>query len=112
MAKPPNETKGAMTESALALDRWAGEGGAPAALAGASFEPGRQHLLLRLGIATVAEWERLPTDAQRAIFRRAADDHGETPATMRELARFLHDSTGRRNGGVPRKAANGPSPPA
>ncbi|MFZ2870435.1 hypothetical protein [Zavarzinia sp.] len=86
---------------ATALDRWTGEGGAPAALAAGAAASGDHHLLLRLGIATLEEWDRLPTDVQRAIFRRAADDRGEAPATMLELARFLHDRATRRTPDTP-----------
>ena len=91
------ETKRAMTDLATALDRWTGEGGAPATPAGESAESGRQRILLRLGLATMEEWERLPTGAQRAIFRRASGDAADTPATMLELARFLHDGAAQRN---------------
>lgn len=94
------ETRPATTEMATALDRWTGEGGAPATPAGESAEASRQRMLLRLGMATMEEWERLPTGAQRAIFRRASgDDPGDTPATMLELARFLHDGAAHRGAG-------------
>lgn len=93
----PEKTKPATTEMATALDRWTGEGGAPGLPAGESAEAGRQRMLLRLGMATMEEWERLPTGAQRAIFRRASGDAADTPATMLQLARFLHDGAAHRN---------------
>lgn len=92
------ETKPAATEMATALDRWTGEGGAPATPVGESAEAGRQRMLLRLGMATMEEWERLPTGAQRAIFRRASGDATDTPSTMLELARFLHEGAAQRSG--------------
>ncbi|MFA5123194.1 hypothetical protein [Zavarzinia sp.] len=108
MAKIMTETNCAMTEMVTALDRWNGDGGAPAAPVDENSSASRQRLLLRLGIATAEEWDRFPTGVQRAIFRRAADGQGDAPPTSAEIARFLHDSAPRRDIDEPRiKGGNG-----
>jgi hypothetical protein len=80
----------------FAVERWEGEGGAPATpwpwryRAGRLSEAERQ-ILESLGAAVVHEWRDLPTDVQRSLFRSAADKEVLEVAPLREnLARFLH----------------------
>jgi hypothetical protein len=85
--KPLKETK----RQAPGLASWEGEGGArssPRALADAE-----RQTLERLGLAVVMEWNELPTELQRVLFRRAsAAEQSYDPVQLRSrLARFLHD---------------------
>lgn len=102
----------AAADMAVALDRWTGEGGAAAGRTDAAPGPGRKRLLRRLGIATVEAGERLPVNVRRAIFHRAADDPGEPPATMPEMARVLRDSAGQRDTDGPPERSNNIFPKA
>jgi len=61
---------------ATALDRWDGEGGAPAATWSLPYEAGglldmERRILECLGAALVSEWNSLPTDIQRKLFEHA-----------------------------------------
>lgn len=83
-----------------ALDRWDGEGGAPAmpwpmradlAFLGET----ERRILENLGAALVGEWSCLPTDIQKAIFRRATMDRAQDDDALKtRIARFLHDHKG------------------
>ena len=83
-----------------ALDRWDDEGGSAASLGSdalaASLETlsrSERQILQYLGAAVVSEWNELPTDVQRTLFKHASaegrtSDAGELRA---RIARFLHD---------------------
>lgn len=80
-----------------ALARWDEEGGAPSMVwslrddAGRLTDPERR-ILENLGAALVGEWSNLPTDIQKAIFRRATTDKAPDPKELKaQVARFLHD---------------------
>jgi hypothetical protein len=89
--------------TAMELDAWDAEGGAP----GAPEPPGgnsialarttERWLLERLGVALIAEWNRHPMPLQRAIDNRAVagDALRNGSARMRRIARFLHDHKSR-----------------
>ena len=45
-----------------------------------------------LDAAVVYEWNELPTDTRRALFRHATGGEGFDPTRLRaQIARFLHD---------------------
>jgi hypothetical protein len=85
-SKPLNET--------TAIDRWEGEGGAQALRR--AYEQGQlsgedRQILECLGAAVVSAWNELPTDIQRAVFRRAASQKTYEPTELKaQIARFLH----------------------
>lgn len=84
----------------FAVERWEGEGGAPAAPWPWRTRTGRlstaeRRMLESLGAAVVHEWRDLPKDVQRTLFECAADREALGTAPPRQnLARFLHE---RRN---------------
>jgi hypothetical protein len=84
-----------MSAAISPLQHWEGEGGAPAMPAVPAALPPRDDasLLAQLGAALVAEWDRLPTAVQRAVYERAVstDARSDGDAVKREFARFLHD---------------------
>jgi hypothetical protein len=89
-SKLPNET--------TAIDRWEGEGGAQTLRR--AYEQGQlsgedRQILECLGAAAVSAWNELPTDIQRAVFRRAASQKTYEPAELKaQIARFLHKHKG------------------
>jgi hypothetical protein len=80
-----------------ALDRWDQEGGAPASAWALKYRRSNladheRDILERLGAAVVCEWNALPTDIQRALFRYATSGESFDPAQLKvQLARFLHN---------------------
>jgi hypothetical protein len=80
-----------------ALDRWDGEGGAPAGLWPLPYETGEllepeRRVLECLGAALVSEWSNLPTDVQRKLFEHATSGKLRDAALLKtRIARFLHD---------------------
>ncbi|MDE2465486.1 MAG: hypothetical protein KGO02_17500 [Alphaproteobacteria bacterium] len=88
------DTDGQM-ESALA--RWEQEGGAPSSpwalgLGRSDLADNEHDILECLGVAVVCEWNTLPTDIRRALFRHATCGNGFDPARLKaQIARFLHD---------------------
>ena len=82
------------------LDRWYGEGGATAGFGSDALVAGMETLLnwerrilQCLGAAVVVEWNELPNDVKRNLFKLASAENStdfanELPA---RLARFLHE---------------------
>ena len=95
--KPRRRAPTSAEEMATALDRWDGEGGAPAATWSLPYEAGglldmERRILECLGAALVSEWNRLPTDIQRKLFEHATSGKSrDTAALKARIARFLHD---------------------
>lgn len=82
-----------------ALDRWDDEGGSVAnpgsnALAEnlESLSQAERQILQCLGAAVVIEWNELPTDVQRTLFKHASAENGTSDASelRARIARFLH----------------------
>ena len=82
---------------ANALDRWDGEGGAPALLWPLPYEIDdlldvERRVLECLGAALVSEWNGLPTDVQRRLFVHEASGESRDAAMLKtRIAHFLHD---------------------
>jgi hypothetical protein len=80
-----------------ALDRWDGEGGAPAIPWPLPYETGKlldaeRRVLECLGASLVSEWNDLPTDVQRRLFEHAASGKSHDAALLKaRIARFLHN---------------------
>jgi hypothetical protein len=80
-----------------ALHRREDEGGAHFLSWVLKYESGdlddRERLILEcLGAAVVCEWNELPRDHQRALFKKASVNKPYEPAQLRlEIARFLHN---------------------
>ncbi len=76
------------------LQRWEDEGGAnPAPAVTPEPPPGNARVLAQFGAALVAEWHRLPTAVQRALYERAVADDArrDDELAKREFACYLHD---------------------
>ncbi len=90
---PPTSGEGV----ANALDRWDGEGGAPAVAWPLPYKTGdlldaERRVLECLGAALVSEWNDLPTDVQRRLFEHAASGNSHDAALLKaRIARFLHN---------------------
>lgn len=90
----------AATQMTAALDRWDGEGGAPAMpwpmrTDLAFLSDAERRILENLGTTLVGEWSRLPTEIQKAIFVRATMDRAQDDDALKtRIARFLHDHKG------------------
>ena len=86
-------------ESAMGLEEWEAEGGAPAGVVqsrgndASTSSAGERPLLELLGAALVSEWNNLPMPLQRAVYNRAARGNSARSrlALKRQMARFLHD---------------------
>jgi hypothetical protein len=95
--KPRRRAPTSAEEMATALDRWDGEGGAPATTWPLPYEAGvlldvERRVLECLGAALVSEWNSLPTDIQRKLFEHATSGKSrDTAALKARIARFLHD---------------------
>jgi hypothetical protein len=86
-------------EPAPALDRLENDGGAIVHRRGGTagrydeaIPVAQRRILRRLGVAVLTEWNDLPVDVQRRLFK-AASEYGASPPpdiTLR-IARFLHD---------------------
>jgi hypothetical protein len=92
--KKPKRRK-ALRQPEAGVARWEEEGGARRA-AGAvtrALADTELDILERLGAAVVMEWNELPTDVQRVLFRHAsAIKEPYDPAQLKaRIARFLHD---------------------
>lgn len=86
-------------ESTPAVDRWENDGGSMArGPGGTSGRPdelissAHRRILQRLGLAVLNEWNGLPVDVQRKLFK-AASEYGASPSAeiTERIARFLHD---------------------
>ena len=79
------------------IGRWNDEGGARADLdtdAAATLTAEERDILERLGAAVVLEWDAMPTDLKRTLFKLASANGGTTSgvtALSTAIARFLHD---------------------
>jgi hypothetical protein len=92
--KPPNRSR-----HSEQISDWENEGGAPQLgtqndgdrLTGLAVE--EEHILRCLGAAVIAQWNDLPTDIQRKLFRHAVsgDASHRTIRLKEQIARFLHD---------------------
>lgn len=94
---PPEKAE---SQNEHALERWDNEGGTTSRLGSEaliaklkSLAPTELQVLQCLGAAVVLEWNELPTDVQRILFKLASADAatdaaGELPE---RIARFLHD---------------------
>jgi hypothetical protein len=100
MPRKRSSAETAGPETTDALDRWDDEGGSGASPASnallenlESLSPAERQVLQRLGAAVVMEWNELPTDVQRTIFKHASAKNGTSGATelRARIARFLHD---------------------
>jgi hypothetical protein len=93
--KPTQPTSGEGV--ANALDRWDEEGGAPALPWPLPYETGalldaERRVLECLGAALVSEWNDLPTDVQRRLFKHAASGKSYDADLLKaRIARFLHN---------------------
>jgi hypothetical protein len=93
--KPTQPTSGEGV--ANALDRWDEEGGAPALPWPLPYETGdlleaERRVLECLGAALVIEWNDLPTDVQRRLFKHAASGKSYAADLLKaRIARFLHN---------------------
>ena len=96
-------------ESAGALDRWEGEGGAPQPKsernreARAALAKEEEHALRCLGAAVIMHWNDLPTKIQRDLFDHAIS-MGEpryTAQLKERIARFLHRHKNDEFGKIP-----------
>ena len=82
---------------ANALDSWDAEGGAPAGSWPLPYDTGdlidaERRVLECLGAALVIEWNDLPTDVQRRLFKHAASGKSYTADLLKaRIARFLHN---------------------
>ena len=83
-----------------ALDRWDDEGGSVAKLNSdahaadlKSLSPSERQVLQCLGAAVVVEWNKLPTDVQRTLFKHASgkSETSNADELRARIARFLHD---------------------
>src|SRR6266576_1113840 len=94
-------------ESAGALDRWEGEGGAPQPKsernreARAALAKEEEHALRCLGAAVIMHWNDLPTKIQRELFEHASSmgELNHTAELKGQVARFLrqHKDDGRES---------------
>lgn len=97
MVDPKPQRSKANRQMARALSRWEGEGGAQGMQGkedGTNLLANRERQVLEwLGAALVIEWNDLPTDVKRAIFRHAAavKDSYDPIQLKARIARFLHD---------------------
>ena len=82
---------------ANALDSWDTEAGAPAGSWPLPYDTGdlldaERRVLECLGAALVSEWNDLPTDVQRRLFKHAASRKSYDAARLKApIARFLHN---------------------
>jgi hypothetical protein len=92
--KPPDRSK-----HREQVSDWENEGGAPQVTgqndrnqqAGLAAE--EEHILQCLGAAVLSQWNSLPTDIQRQLFRHAlsGDPSRDAVRLKEQIARFLHD---------------------
>ena len=79
------------------VDSWDAEGGAPAVSWPLLYETGdlleaERRVLDCLGAALVIEWNDLPTDVQRRLFKHAASGKSYAADLLKaRIARFLHN---------------------
>ncbi len=92
--KPPSRT-----EHSEQVSDWENEGGAPQLVRPndrdkpVSLGDEEEHIMRRLGSAVIAQWNDLPTDTQRKLFRHAISEDPLRHSTQlkEQIARFLHD---------------------
>ncbi len=96
MGKKPRRVQ-AQSQTDADLERWEDEGGAKLLSwvlknESGDLDDGERRILEWLGAAVVSEWNELPRDYQRTVFKRAAANKPYDPALLRlQIARFLHN---------------------
>lgn len=80
------------------LSRWENEGGAPQSEwmenrnRRSELAEAEDQILRRLGAGVIAQWNELPADIQRELFRHAtsSDTLGDATGLKKQIALFLH----------------------